>query len=95
VGNKRPENLETGVLLKYLGFTNVAGNFGNKTNAARIVKAVKADTILESIRFTKYTIARKYISRSGAFAFLGPFPGLNFCYNFIWIKCDSGLPLPT
>ena len=30
--------------------------------AAEIVKAVKADTILEGIRFCKYIIARKYIS---------------------------------
>ena len=69
MGNKRLKNLETAVLSEYLSSTNVAGNFGNKTNATRIVKAVKADTILESIRFTKYTIARKCISKSGAFAF--------------------------
>jgi len=31
--------------------------------AAEIVKAVKADTIFESIRFCKYIIARKYISK--------------------------------
>ncbi|HET6996010.1 MAG TPA: hypothetical protein VFI06_13550 [Chitinophagaceae bacterium] len=51
--------METAVLVKYLPSTNVAGNFGNKMNVTGIVKAVKADTILESIRFTKYTIARK------------------------------------